>query len=130
MPDLITQLQHSTDGLLFSSETDAPVQVFVWRDKAPFSSQALLARRRYGPKTQMSETDLDSFFRPVTTPRSWHGPEEQQMVQRFTALRDLLKAELSDIHVYKIGDAAMDVYVVGRAKDGTYLGVTTKVVET
>ena len=130
MTDLITQLQQATDGLLFPSETDAPIYVFVWHDKAPFSPQALVMHRGYRSTTPIQETSIDRFFRPVTTPRAWHGPEEQERVRRFTALRDLLQAELSDATVYKIGTGAIDVYVVGREANGNYLGITTHVVET
>ncbi len=130
MTDLIRQLQQAVDGLQFPSETDAPVRPFVWRDKAPFSPQALLIHRGYHSTTPIGESSIDRFFRSVTTPRDWHGPEEQERVQRFTALRDLLQTELSDVTVYKIGTPAIDVYVVGRDKDGNYLGITTHVVET
>lgn len=130
MTDFIAKLEHAIDGLLFPSETDAPIYVFVWRDKAPFSPQALLMHRGYGSTTPIQETSIDRFFRSVTTPRDWHGPEERARVQQFTALRDLLQAELSDVTVYKIGTSAIDVYVVGRDQSGNYLGITTHVVET
>jgi hypothetical protein len=130
MTDLITRLEQTIDGLLFPSETDAPIRPFVWRDRAPFSPQALLVHRGYHSTTPIKTTDLDILFRPVTTPRNWHGPEEQERVQRFTALRDLLQAELSDVTVYKVGTTTIDVYIVGRDADGNYLGITTRVVET
>jgi hypothetical protein len=132
MPGLIARLEAATSGLLFPSESDEPLQVFVWRDTAPFSPQALLAHAGFDPKTRtpVQTSDLDRFFRPVTTPRAWYGEEERERMRRFQALHDLLKAELRDIKVYKIGTVAIDVYVVGRAADGTYCGFTTKVVET
>ena len=130
MTDLVTRLEEATAGLLFPSESDEPLHVFVWRDAAPFSPQALLAHAGCDPTTPIRTTDPDRFFRPVTTPRAWHGEEEQARMRRFKALRDLLKAELRDIKVYKIGTVAIDVYVVGRAANGAYCGFTTKVVET
>lgn len=130
MTDLIRQLQQAIDGLLFPSETDAPIHIFVWRDTAPFSPQALLTHRGYQSTTPIQETSLERFFRPVTTPRDWHGPEEQERVQRFTTLRALLQTELSDVTVYKIGTGAIDVYVVGRDQNNNYVGITTHVVET
>ncbi len=128
--DLITRLEQAIDGLLFPSESDAPLEVFVWRDAAPFSPQALLAYAGYDKTTPVRTTALDRFFRPVTTSRAWYGEEERERMRRFRALRDLLKTELSDIKVYKIGTVAIDVYVVGRDASGTYCGLTTKVVET
>ena len=130
MTALTARLEQAIDGLLFPSETDAPLHVFVWRATVPFSAQALLASAGYGPATPLQTTDLRRFFRPVTTPRAWYGAEEQERMRRFRALRDLLEAELSDITVYKVGTSAIDVYLVGRAADGTSCGLTTHVVET
>ena len=130
MTDLIARLKEASAGLLYPSETDAPLHVFVWQDAAPFSPQRLLASAGYDRATPLRITDLDRFFQPVTTPQPWHDEEEQESVRRFTALRDLFKATLRDIKVYKIGSVAIDVYVIGRAADGTYCGLTTRVVET
>jgi hypothetical protein len=130
MTDLIPRLEQAVDGLLFPSESDAPLRVFGWRDTVPFSPEALRAHAGYAETTPIQTTELDSFFHPVTTPQTWYGEAEQERLRRFTALLALLKAELSDITVYKVGTVAIDVYVVGRAACGTYLGVTTKVIET
>ncbi len=130
MTELTVQLEQAVDGLLFPSETDAPLHVFVWRATVPFSAHALLDHAGYDPATPLQTTDLRRFFRPVTTPRAWYGAEEQERMRRFRALRDLLEAEFSDITVYKVGTSAIDVYVVGRGADGTYCGFTTRVVET
>jgi hypothetical protein len=130
MTDLITRLEQAVDGLLFPSESDAPLHVFVWRATTPFSREALRAHAGYDASTPIQATDLESFFHPVTTPRAWYGEAEQKRMRRFMALRDLLNAELCNIKVYKIGTVAIDVYVVGRDANGMYLGVTTNVVET
>ena len=130
MNNLIVRLEQAVDGLLFPSESDAPLHVFVWDDPVPFSPQALLATTGYDSTTPIKAIDLNRFFRPVITKREWHGDEEQERTRRFRELRDLLNAELDDIKVYKIGTAAVDVYVVGRAGDGNYYGLTTTVVET
>ncbi len=130
MIDLITRLEQAVDGLLYPSESDAPLTVFVWRQPVPFSAEALLACTGHDSTTPVKTTDLDSFFRPVTTSRAWHGTEEQERTRRFTALHELLEAELSDIQVYKVGSIRIDVYIVGYDADGNILGLTTNVVET
>lgn len=129
-PDFITRLKHAVDGLLYPSETDAPIHVFAWHEGVPFSPEALLAHVGYDRSTPIQVTDLDSFFRPVTTPRDWHGPEEQERTARFAALRDLLKNELTDLEVYRVGTISIDIYVVGRDSDDHYVGLATNVVET
>ncbi len=127
---LITRLEQASAGLLFPSESDAPLQVFVWRAAAPFSPAALLGHIGCDQTTPIRTTDVDRFFRPVTQAHPWDGPAEQERLRRFTTLVELLKTELRDLTVYKIGTVAIDVYVVGRDENGTYLGVTTHVVET
>ncbi len=130
MTELIPRLEQAIDGLLFPSESDAPLTVFVWPADARFSPQALLAHLGCEETTPIATTDLDHFFEPVTTPREWHGDAEREQIERFTVVRDLLAAELSDITVYKIGTITIDVYILGRSADGARLGLTTTLVET
>src|SRR4051794_16159041 len=62
MADLATRLETAVAGLLYPSETDAPVEVFVWREQTPFSQQALLASA--GDDQKIKTIDLDRFFAP------------------------------------------------------------------
>src|SRR3954452_16616985 len=130
MTDVNAQLKKAIRGLLYPSETDAKLQVFVWREEAPFTPEALLASAGLDATTPVETTDLATFMQPVTTPHDWDGPAEQKQERRFTALRALLEASLSDIKVYWVGKINIDVYVVGKTTDGTYTGVKTKMVET
>jgi hypothetical protein len=41
-----------------------------------------------------------------------------------------LHDNLSDLKVYRLGTIDIDVYLVGRANEGNYAGLYTKVVET
>ncbi len=128
--DMITQLEQTIAGLLFPSESDAPLRVFVWNTTAPFSPAALLSHGGYDQTTPIQRMDVDRFFYPVMQPHPWDGAVEQERLRRFTMLVKLLKTELSDLTVYKVGTVGIDVYVVGRDRHDTYLGVTTHVVET
>ncbi len=130
MTELISKLHRAVDGLLYPSETDAPIKVFTWHEGVAFSPGALLAHFGYDRSTPVQTTDLDDFFRPVTTPHDWHGPEEQERTARFTELRDLIEDELTDIQVYRVGSISIDVYVVGRDRHDQYVGLATNVVET
>lgn len=128
--DLVAKLQKATAGLTFISETDAPVEVFVWSDTASFTPEGLRAHQSVKAAEPVATEDIDHFFRNVTTSYDWHEDAEKEQVRRFIALRDLLKAELTDTTVYRFGTTAIEVYVVGRAADGTTLGIHTNVVET
>jgi hypothetical protein len=127
---IAAKLIDATAGLLFISETDAPVDVFVWSGGAAFSREALRVHEHIDAAEPVETEDIDHFFRNVTKPREWHEAAEKEQVRRFGVLRDLLKAELTDVTVYRFGTTAASVYVLGRAADGTVTGIRTKVVET
>lgn len=128
--DMFGRIEEAARDLMFMSETDVPVEPFAWSADTPFTPEALRATARIAADEPLTTEDIDRFFRNPTTPRDWHEDAEKEQVRRFTALRDLLKAELSDIKVYRFGSTAIEVYVVGRAADGSMLGIHTNVVET
>lgn len=131
MTALVNEISKATSGLLFPSETDAPVDPFVWQERQPFSIAALTRAQGYSPDIPIARLDVDEFFGPATRAYDWHGPTEQERTERFRALVALLKARLRDTAAYKIGESgSLDVFVVGQAEDGTWTGVRTQVVET
>ncbi len=131
MTALIDEISQANAGLLFPSETDAPIRPFVWQQTEPFSIAALRSVQGYSQHVPIAVLDVDEFFGPATRAYDWHGPAEQERTARFRALVELLKARLHDLAAYKIGESGtLDVFVVGRADDGTFAGVTTQVVET
>jgi hypothetical protein len=131
MPTFTDEITHLSKGLLFPSETDAPIRPWVWRRPDRFSLEALRAAQGYSQDTPIVTLDLDEFFASATRDYDWHGPEEQERARRFRAVVAALKARLRDIRVYKVGESGtLDVFAVGRADDGTTAGVTTQVVET
>lgn len=131
MTSLTDEIASASEGLLFPSETDAPVQPFVWQESTPFSIEALRAAKGYDASTPIAKLSIDEFFGPATRAYDWHNAEEQERVRGFRALLETLTSRLSDIAAYKVGESgAIDVFVVGRAEDGTFAGVATHVVET
>jgi len=126
---LLDEISQASAGLLFPSESDAPVQPFVWQ--GPFSIAALRRAGGYSADMPIAALDVDEFFGPATRAYDWHGPAEQERTQGFRALAELLKARLRDIAAYKVGESGtLDVFVVGQAEDGAWAGVRTQVVET
>ena len=112
--EIVTSLLHATDGLLFMSESDYPFELIQWE----------------GP----TEPTAD-FIRNVAG-ESEDSPVQKLEVRQFLSLgryQRLLSAlqhNLSDLRVYKVGRINMPVYVVGRNREGRWLGVATRVVET
>lgn len=127
---LMKELIAAADGLLVISETDAPLEPFVWPAPLPLSSQAILAASEQSSETPVQTLDLMSFFTPYASERDWHGDEERTTVKRFYELLQWLETNLTEQQVYRVGSTSIDVYIVGKTETGRYLGLTTRLVET
>ena len=129
---VVKELGQAAKGLLFQSEADYPLEAFLWEGKADgeFTAQDLLTLKKYPPDTPVKTVSLGRFFQAATKEEAWHNAEEQQTVKRFQELVETLKKHLHDITVFKVGETELDVYLVGKSKDGALAGLSTKVVET
>jgi hypothetical protein len=118
---VLDALKQASQGLLFPSETDAPLEPFAWEGFAKLTKDRLRQRAGAGPGTAVEQTTLDDLLRIV--------PQEDK--PKFDALRQALEGQLAGVKVYKVGDEAeRQVYVVGKAPDGRWAGLKTTVVET
>jgi histidine triad (HIT) family protein len=114
---LLTTLQQATQGLLYPSEYDAPLEPFVWEyaDNTPAEVRRLSGQ----PAQDRCQTiSADDFF------------DDLAEVEGFAALYATLKATLTDLRVYRCGEANITVYVVGRDAHGRLAGFKTLAVET
>jgi len=117
-PSILKQLQAATKGLLFPSESEAPVEAFAW-PAAASPEAALRANVPIEEGAAVEQVTLAQLKRTI--------PSESR--DSFKPLFDLL-AKLKDATVFKVGEVNVAVYVVGRTADGQYAGVKTEVVET
>jgi hypothetical protein len=118
---VLDALRKASKGLLFPSETDAPLEPFAWEGSDKLTRKKLLELAGAEAGTAVEETTLDDLLRSV--------PQEDKA--RFDALRQALEGQLSGLKVYKVGgEAERQVYVVGKAPDGRWAGLKTTVVET
>jgi hypothetical protein len=124
---LKAELKRLTEGLSYMSESDFPLKPLYVEGAG---RKSLKPSDLPGARKPVKPTDFDSFFGTATAEEDWHGTEEKESVRRYRELVAYLKENLSDLKVYKAGKVEMDVYVVGRTKEGDFAGVTTKVVET
>ncbi len=123
-------LRKATEGLLFPSETDAPLEVFEWPGEQGKPDKArVLALAKLPAGTPVKTKSVDAFFKEVTQEQSWHDDEEKAEVQKFKQVVQTLKDSLADPKVFQAGKAESDVYIVGRT-DAGWAGVKTKVVQT
>jgi hypothetical protein len=124
-------LEEMSDGLLYMSETDAPIGPVLDGRAKEVSSQIVL--ERFADDTEdrpVREIDFEIFFERLTSRRDWHGPDEIKNAERFSRLRNTLLENLTDIHVYRVGRVQVDIYVVGLDREGNIAGIKTRAVET
>jgi hypothetical protein len=99
--------------------TEADLKQFVWvggPDK--LSDKDVVKFAGEDSSAAVEQESLDDFFRAVP-------PEDRA---KFDELAKVLKEQLSDIKVYKVGDEAeKTAYVVGRTKDNRWAGLKTTV---
>jgi hypothetical protein len=129
---LADRLRRATDGLVYQSESDAPVEPFFmtgWTG-TDVTGEAIVAFTKHDSATPVAEVPFDDFFADLVEVQDWYGDEERATARRYRRLVRLLKGALSDLKVFKVGERNLDVYVVGRTESGEFAGVATKAVET
>ena len=118
----VDALAKASKGLLFPSETDAPLEPFLWESAGDKLTNDKVRQVAGAPKgAAVEETTLDDLLSTV--------PEEDR--PQFDKLAAAIKQQLSGVKVYKVGDEPeKQVYVVGKTSDGLWAGLKTTVVET
>ena len=127
-------LSQAAAGLTFISETDAPLTPFFWPDaqalvSSPVASQDVARGAKLPSEAHIEQQSLDEFFEPAVAEEDWQNEDERAGARKFQALVATLKQNLRDSAVFRVGEVALDVYIVGRAEGGL-AGLQTKVVET
>jgi hypothetical protein len=126
---LMNELREAARGLTFMSESDYPFEVFEWGPAEP--TQDFIRKLSGQDHTAQVETQSAAdFFRAAVAEPEWKGAQDLALARRFKSLLRLLESNLSDLKVFRVGTINMPVYVAGRAPSGTWLGVSTRVVET
>jgi len=94
--------------------------------ESPFALPA--AASRVGREVQ--RLAVETFFERATQAQSYHTAADRITVERYQALVRFLTGELADARVYRVGAIGVDVYAIGRSREGEWVGVATKVIET
>lgn len=130
--ELLNKLKLATDGLLFMSESEYPFEVFFWQsqEKQQVNPEFILSKLNKPSDTKVEFVDLDSFFDVATTEEDWHSKEDKEIVKKYQDLVKIIKENLSDIKVARLGDIEIDAYIVGQVPSGDLAGLSTKIIET
>jgi len=127
---IATQLQQASEGLLFGSETDAPFEVIHSPAQGELTPTKLLQLTEHSPDALVEIVSVDEFFDVANAEEDWHDEEERETANRFQNLVNILKQNLSQLQVYRVGSIDIDVYIVGMIPGGELAGLSTKLVET
>ncbi len=129
--EILAGIAEAAEGLLMMSESDHPLEPFRLGATAGEPDLARL-RELAGarPDARVEVTTPETFFAVAAGEQSWKGEAELSAARRFRRLLRVLEAELSDLRVYRVGEINIAVYVLGRSPSGTWLGLSTRVVET
>jgi hypothetical protein len=125
-----TALAEASKGLVYLSETDAPFETFSWGKAAGGLTSAKVRKLAKAPaRAPVEEVPLEDFFRPLTEEHD-HTPEEAEDIRKYQGLLQVVHDQLADATVYRVGRVNVDVYLVGRANTGDWVGLKTEAVET
>jgi hypothetical protein len=123
-------LAAACEGLIYISETDAPIVPFRGKNAGPVTVEAVLKQTGKPSGTPAEERDFHEFFERLTRDRDWFGDAERARAKKFLELQKLLEENLVDLKVYRFGQIRLDIYVVGVDLGGSLIGVSTSAVET
>lgn len=112
------------------SESDHPLQVVQLDHPSTSLEGSLLEFSGKETGSSIDKQELDYFFRNVARIDPMATPAQQETARRFQHLVKVLREELTDIQVYRIGEVDIDAFIIGRLPDGTYAGLRTKLIET
>lgn len=127
---LVTQLEAATEGLLFMSESDYPLEVLYWKRPGGRPTADRVAALTGHTGEPVEERTLQAFFRGATATYPEQPEEERAIAERYQALERLLRKKLSHIKVFRFGHIQIHSYVVGVTTSGAWAGVATIQIET
>jgi hypothetical protein len=148
--DALAALDATSTGLLYLSESDYPLTVFVIEGAGFEPVTALNAKAklhsayvaRPGEATlaerAVEQRTTARFFDPITVPQAWWDPDYYLQAAAWQPLRDVFDQELLSTTVIRFGESwsppdlngAIDVFVIGITSEGDIVGFRTIAVET
>jgi hypothetical protein len=128
--EILQQLAQATADLSFMSESDYPFEIVCWGEMKEITSDYLRKQAGAEAAAPVKIVSPKKFFAVAISEPDWKGEDELATARRYQALVRLLKENLHDLKVYRVGEINIAVYIVGRAATGNYIGLSTRVVET
>ncbi len=127
---LFCEIELACEGLVYISETDAPVLAFSGPAANGPTGEIILQQTGGKADAPIDEVEFDAFFGRLTEIKDWFGETEKTRAKKFLDLQRLLEENLRQRKVFRIGRIQLDIFAVGIDDDGRLMGVTTRAVET
>jgi hypothetical protein len=127
---ILKELERGSAGLLFMSESDYPFEVVRLDSVDEITEPYLRALTKENADAPVEVKSLEDFFGRAASEADWKGAAELETAKSYQALMRVLKEDLEDVRVYKVGKINIPVYIIGRSPGGNWLGLSTRVVET
>jgi hypothetical protein len=122
------QLDQLAEGILFMSETDAPLTYYELdleksRQWPPSTAGQFLQLIGEDPATHVENLAPEKFFRDLR-----QGNEDRE--DQVAALRGFLAGELRGLEGFRVGEIQIQIFVLGTDDSGKVAGLRTLSVET
>jgi hypothetical protein len=122
------RLDQLSEGLLFMSETDAPLTYYELSPEKsqqwpPSTGGQFLQLIGEDPVTHVEELAPEKFFRDL---RSGNEDHEDQVA----ALQKAMTGELRNLEGFRVGEIQINIFVLGTDDSGRVVGLQTLSVET
>lgn len=128
--DFAEKVKQLVKDLYYISETDAEFSVFIGEKAESVSKKEILRQTKNPLEARVEERDFTEFFERLTKIQDWFEKEEIENAEKFGELEKLLRENLIDKKVFKIGEIQLDIYIVGLDAEDNLSGVKTEAVET
>jgi hypothetical protein len=125
--EITDRLTKLSEGLLFPSESEYPLEPFTWKS-ATLNRKTILTKAGKLAKTPIEAIALEDFFATVVTDQDWFEDEDREIAQRFRDLQTAI-ATLENVQVFRLGKVEIDIFIVGVIGQDL-VGLKTKVIET
>ena len=126
----LAAMRHAARGLLYLSERDSPFRVISLKvDEMPDTAPSATA---FGlpAEAPVEEVSFGEFFANLTRIRKWHAGDEKALIRRYQDLQAVLHDNLTDLKVFRVGLGQVRIFIVGKARDGHWVGLETAALET
>ena len=123
---LLDRIEQLSRGLLYPSESDFPYTPLCWGATEP-TPEAVTAQLGLAAGTRVEVITVRELFEPLM---SEEGGASQEEAARYRALLEVFETELAGARALRVGAVDIDIYVLGRDPEGTWLGLKTHAVET